>query len=70
MRRYSHFRNERFNCARHYDKLKRLYALVEDGLTEVNDVLRDRLNMLKADRERAKATLERTKSQNGAAILP
>ena len=35
------------------DKLKRLYRLVEEGLADVDDVLKDRLNMLKADRERA-----------------
>jgi hypothetical protein len=32
------------------DKLKRLYRLVEDGMTEMDDVLKDRLNSLKADR--------------------
>ena len=31
------------------DKLKRLYRLVEDGLTDLDDVLKDRLNSLKAD---------------------
>ena len=34
------------------DKLKRLYRLVEDGMTEMDDVLKDRLNSLKADRDR------------------
>jgi site-specific DNA recombinase len=43
------------------DKLKRLYRLVEDGLTDVDEVLKDRLGTLKADRERAKAALERAK---------
>ena len=43
------------------DKLKRLYRLVEDGLTDVDEVLKDRLNTLKADRDRAKAALERAK---------
>jgi site-specific DNA recombinase len=45
------------------EKLKRLYRLVEDGLTEVDEVLKDRLNALKADRDRAKAALERAKAQ-------
>jgi site-specific DNA recombinase len=45
------------------EKLKRLYRLVEDGLTEPDEVLRDRLNALKADRDRAKAALERAKEQ-------
>jgi Recombinase/Resolvase, N terminal domain/Recombinase zinc beta ribbon domain len=54
------------------DKLKRLYRLVEDGLTDLDDVLKDRLNSLKADRDRAKAALEATKSQIalGQAELP
>jgi site-specific DNA recombinase len=43
------------------DKLKRLYRLVEDGLTDLDEVLQDRLHTLKADRDRAKAALERAK---------
>jgi site-specific DNA recombinase len=43
------------------DKLSRLYRLVEEGLTDVDDVLQDRLTALKAGRDRAKAALERTK---------
>ena len=50
------------------DKLKRLYRLVEDGLTEMDDVLKDRLNSLKTDRDRAKAALERAKSHSSQAI--
>ena len=45
------------------DKLKRLYRLVEDGLTDLDDVLKDRLNTLKAERDRAKAALETAKYQ-------
>ena len=45
------------------DKLKRLYRLVEDGVTDLDDVLKHRLNSLKADRDRAKAALEVAKSQ-------
>ena len=45
------------------DKLKRLYRLVEDGLADVDEVLKDRLNALKAERERAKTALERAKEQ-------
>ena len=45
------------------EKLKRLYRLVEEGLTELDEVLRDRLNALKADRERTIAALERAKEQ-------
>jgi site-specific DNA recombinase len=43
------------------DKLKRLYRLVEDGLTDLDEVLKDRLHILKSDRDRAKAALERAK---------
>ena len=46
------------------DKLKRLYRLVEDGLTDLDEVLKDRLNTLKADRDRAKAALERAKEHS------
>src|SRR5215467_11518375 len=50
------------------DKLKRLYRLVEDGLTDVDEVLKDRLNTLKADRDRAKAALERAKVHSATQI--
>jgi site-specific DNA recombinase len=43
------------------EKLKRLYRLVEDGVTDLDEVLKDRLNTLKADRDRAQAALERAK---------
>jgi hypothetical protein len=39
-----------------------LYRLVEDGVTDLDDVLKDRLNSLKADRDRAKAALETAKA--------
>lgn len=50
------------------DKLTRLYRLVEDGLTELDEVLKDRLNTIKAERDRAKAALERVKQQANPAI--
>jgi site-specific DNA recombinase len=50
------------------DRLKRLYRLVEDGMTDLDDVLKERLDRLKLDRDRAKAALDATKSQHGAAI--
>jgi hypothetical protein len=37
-------------------------------MTEMDDVLKDRLNRLKADRDRAKAALERAKSHSSQAI--
>jgi len=45
-----------------------LYRLVEDGLTDVDEVLKDRLNTLKADRDRAKAALERAKEHSASQI--
>ena len=34
------------------DKLKQLYRLVEGGVAEFDDILRDRIASLRADRER------------------
>jgi site-specific DNA recombinase len=50
------------------DKLARLYRLVEDGLTDLDDVLKDRLATLKANRDRAKAALERAKESSASQI--
>lgn len=41
------------------DKLKRLYKLVEDGAAEIDDLLKERLATLKADRDRARQALAR-----------
>ena len=43
-------------------------GLVEDGLTDLDDVLRDRLAALKAERDRAKAALERAKENSASQI--
>lgn len=50
------------------DRLKRLYRLVEDGVTDLDDVLKDRLDSLKAGRGRAQAALETAKSTVAPAI--
>ena len=50
------------------DRLKRLYRLVEDGVTDLDDVLKDRLNSLKANHDRAKAALDAAKSHIAPAI--
>jgi site-specific DNA recombinase len=50
------------------DKLRRLYELVEKGLTDIDEVLKERLDVLKADRDRAKAALERAKDDLVAPI--
>lgn len=41
------------------EKLRRLYQLVEDGVTDLDDMLKERLAALKADRDRAKTALDR-----------
>jgi hypothetical protein len=43
-------------------------SVIEDGKTEMDDILEDRLNSLKADRYHAKAALERAKSHSSQAI--
>jgi site-specific DNA recombinase len=50
------------------DRLKRLYCLVEDGVTDLDDLLKERLDRLKADRDRGRAALEPTKTRQGADI--
>lgn len=45
------------------DKLKRLYRMVEDGIAEMDDILRERVTSLRLDRERAQAALDRVRAQ-------
>ena len=47
--------------------LERLYRLVEDGL-DVDELLKERLTTLKADRDQAKAALERAREQSASPI--
>jgi hypothetical protein len=42
--------------------------MVEDGLTDLDEILKDRLTALKAGRDRAKAALERAKEQSASPI--
>ena len=49
--------------------LRRLYKLVETGAAEVDDVLAERLAVLKADREKAKAALERVRREVGSEVV-
>ena len=44
-------------------KLKRLYQMVEDGVTDLDDILKARLQSLKQDRERAQTGLDRIRVQ-------
>ena len=47
------------------DRLKRLYRSIEDGIVELDDILRERTATLKSERERAKAALDRARAQCG-----
>lgn len=51
------------------DKLRRLYALVEDGVTDLDEVLKIRLADIKADRDQARSALDRIKGQSPAARI-
>lgn len=46
------------------ERLKRLYRLVEDDVTDLDDILKERLSSLKAERDRATAALETAKSRH------
>lgn len=43
------------------EKLARLYRLIENGVTEIDDVLKDRLKTLRVTRDNAKAALDRAR---------
>ena len=49
-------------------KLKRLYDSIAKGILELDDLLAEQVTLLKAERERAKAALDRTLSQGAGAI--
>ena len=44
------------------ERLRRLYKLIEDGVAELDDILKDRIIALKADRDGARAAMERARS--------
>ena len=46
------------------EKLKRLYKMVEEGVTDLDDILRDRLASLKLERDRAQSALDRIKARH------
>ncbi len=41
------------------DKLRRLYRMVEEGMADIDEILKDRLKTLKEERDRAAAALDR-----------
>ena len=44
------------------ERLSRLYRAIEDGVAELDDMLKDRIASLKAEREKTRGALERTRS--------
>jgi site-specific DNA recombinase len=50
-------------------KLRRRFALVEDGVTDLDEVLKVRLADIKTDRDRARSVVERIKGQSPAAHI-
>ncbi len=48
------------------ERLRRLYRSIEDGVVELDDILRERTTTLKTERERAKAAYERARAQCSA----
>jgi site-specific DNA recombinase len=44
------------------DRLRRLYKLVEEGVAVLDDILKERITALKADRDRVQAALDRARS--------
>jgi hypothetical protein len=47
------------------ERLRRLYRSIEDGIVELDDVLRERAATLKSERERTKVAFERARAQCG-----
>lgn len=45
------------------EKLRRLYHMVEQGIAEIDDILKDRIASLKLGRDRATSALERIRAQ-------
>ena len=54
------------------ERLRRLYKAMEDGITEVDDLLKDSITALRADRDRVHGALARAKSgvRSAADISP
>jgi site-specific DNA recombinase len=45
------------------ERLSRLYRMVEDGVAELDDLLKERIAALKAERERTRAAMDRVRSE-------
>jgi hypothetical protein len=46
------------------ERLRRLYKMVEEGVTDLDDVLKERIASLKLDRDRVKVALDRIGAQS------
>jgi hypothetical protein len=51
------------------ERLRRLYRSIEDGIVELDDILRERTTSLKSERERAKAAYDRARAQCGTVAM-
>ncbi|MCW5688238.1 MAG: recombinase family protein [Pseudolabrys sp.] len=51
------------------DRLRRLYRSIEDGIVELDDILRERIAALKSQRDQAKAALDRARAQCATATV-
>lgn len=52
------------------ERLRRLYKLVEDGMAEMDDILKDRIARLSSDRDRARTAAESVQAQRAIEISP
>ena len=50
------------------DRLRRLYKMVEDGFADMDDILKDRITALKADRDTTRAALDRATGINRPSV--
>jgi site-specific DNA recombinase len=50
------------------ERLRRLYALVENGQAEIDDILKVRITALRADRNRIQGVLERSRPKEGGTV--
>lgn len=51
------------------ERLRRLYRSIEDGIIELDDILRERTASLKSERERAKVAYDRARAQCGTVAM-
>ena len=51
------------------ERLRRVYKMVEDGVAKIDDLLKDRITALKAERDTTRAALDRAKGANRLPIV-